>query len=165
MAIRVGIGIDFHRFAPGRRLFLGGVEIPGEIGLSGHSDADVIIHAICDALLGAAGLGDIGQHFPPSDPRYAGISSLLLLEKVREMIAQEGYLPIQIDVAVVAQRPKLAPHVAQMREHVSLALGLGPGEVGIKATTPEGLGALGRGEGIGAWAVALIRKGEGCPGP
>lgn len=158
MDLRVGIGIDFHRFDPKRKLFLGGMEIPGEPGLSGHSDADVIIHAVCDALLGAAGLGDIGKHFPPSDPAYKGISSLVLLGRVRELLAELGYLPLQVDVAVVAERPRLSPFVPAMRERIAAALGIPAEDVSIKATTPEGMGTLGRGEGIGAWAVALIRK-------
>ncbi|MGB9756938.1 MAG: 2-C-methyl-D-erythritol 2,4-cyclodiphosphate synthase [Candidatus Bipolaricaulaceae bacterium] len=158
MDLRVGIGIDFHRFDPHRKLFLGGVEIPGEPGLSGHSDADVIIHAVCDALLGAGGLGDIGKHFPPGDPAYKGISSLALLEGVRELLAKRGYVPLQVDVAVVAERPRLSPYVQAMRERIAAALGIPVEDVSIKATTPEGMGALGRGEGMGAWAVALIRK-------
>ncbi len=158
MDLRVGIGIDFHRFAPGRKLVLGGVEIPEELGLSGHSDADVILHAVADALLGAGGLGDIGQHFPPTDPQYAGISSLILLARVREILAQRGYVPLQVDVAVVAEKPRVAPYVSLMRERIAAALGLAWENVSVKATTPEGMGALGRGEGIGAWAVALIRK-------
>ncbi len=158
MDLRVGIGIDFHRFAPGRKLVLGGVEIPEELGLSGHSDADVILHAVADALLGAGGLGDIGQHFPPTDPQYAGISSLILLARVREMLTQRGYVPLQVDVAVVAEKPRVAPYVSLMRERIAAALGLAWENVSVKATTPEGMGALGRGEGIGAWAVALIRK-------
>ncbi len=158
MDLRVGIGIDFHRFDPSRKLFLGGVEIPGEPGLSGHSDADAIIHAVCDALLGAASLGDIGKHFPPGDPAYKGISSLVLLERVRELLAKRGYVPLQVDVAVVAERPRLSPYVQAMRERIAAALGIPVEDVSIKATTPEGMGALGRGEGMGAWAVALIRK-------
>lgn len=158
MDLRIGIGIDFHRFDPTRKLVLGGVEIPGEPGLCGHSDADVILHAICDALLGAAALGDIGKHFPPSDPQYRDISSLLLLSRVRELLGQSGYVPLQVDVAVVAEKPRLAPHISAMRTRISETLGLPLENVSIKATTPEGMGALGRGEGIGAWAVALIRK-------
>lgn len=158
MDFRVGIGIDFHRFAPGRPLVLGGVEIPYELGLLGHSDADVILHAVCDALLGAAALGDIGQHFPPSDPRYRGISSLTLLGRVREILARNGYVPVQVDVAVVAETPKLAPHIGAMRRNIAQALAIPEGAVSVKATTPEGMGALGRGEGIGAWAVALIQR-------
>ncbi len=158
MDFRVGIGIDFHRFAPGRKLVLGGVEFPGESGLSGHSDADVVLHAVCDALLGAAALGDIGTHFPPSDPQYRGISSLVLLSRVRDLLREAGYLPVQVDVAVVAERPRLGPHIPSMRTRLAQALGIPQENVSVKATTAEGMGALGRGEGIGAWAVALIRK-------
>jgi len=156
--IRMGIGIDFHRLVPGRKLILGGVEVPFELGLEGHSDADVLLHAICDALLGAAALGDIGRHFPPGDPAYKDISSLVLLERVRELLAQAGYLPLQLDSVVIAEAPKLAPYIGEMRERIAGALGLPLGAVSVKATTSEGLGPLGRGEGIAAWAVALIRK-------
>ncbi len=158
MDLRVGIGIDFHRFAQGRPLVLGGVEIPHERGLLGHSDADAVLHALCDALLGAAALGDIGQHFPPTDPQYQGISSLVLLGRVREILAQHGYVPVQVDVAVVAEQPRLAPYVGAMRRNIAQTLAIPEGAVSVKATTPEGMGALGRGEGIGAWAVALIRR-------
>lgn len=158
MDFRIGIGIDFHRFDPGRKLMLGGVEIPGEPGLAGHSDADVILHAICDALLGAAALGDIGKHFPPCDPQYRNISSLLLLSRVRELLGQKGYVPVQVDVAVVAEKPRLLPHIPAMCARIAETLDLPVENVSIKATTPEGMGALGRGEGIGVWAVALIRK-------
>ena len=156
--IRMGIGIDFHRLVRGRKLILGGVEVPFELGLEGHSDADVLLHAICDALLGAAALGDIGQHFPPGDPAYKDISSLVLLERVRELLAQAGYRPLQLDSVVIAEAPKLAPYIGEMRERIAGALGLPVGTVSVKATTCEGLGPLGRGEGIAAWAVALIRK-------
>lgn len=158
MDFRVGIGVDFHRFTPGRPLVLGGVGIPYELGLLGHSDADVVLHAVCDALLGAAALGDIGQHFPPTDPQYKGISSLALLARVREILAQNGYVPVQLDVVVVAEKPKLAPHRAAMCKNIAQTLAISEQAVSIKATTAEGMGALGRGEGIGAWAVALIRK-------
>ena len=156
--IRVGIGVDFHRLVRGRRLFLGGVEIPFQLGLAGHSDADVLLHAICDALLGAAGLGDIGHHFPPGDPAYKDISSLELLARVRELLAEGGYLPLQLDSVVIAEAPKLAPYIGEMRGRIAEALGLPVGAVSVKATTSEGLGPMGRGEGIAAWAVALIRK-------
>ncbi|MCS7239917.1 MAG: 2-C-methyl-D-erythritol 2,4-cyclodiphosphate synthase [Candidatus Bipolaricaulota bacterium] len=158
MEFRVGIGIDFHRFDPTRNLVLGGVPIPNEPGLSGHSDADVVLHAICDALLGAAALGDIGQHFPPEDPQYRGISSVVLLGRVRELLERAGYVPAQVDVAVVAERPCLAPFVSTMRERIGKTLGIPKENVSVKATTPEKMGALGRAEGIGVWAVALIRK-------
>lgn len=157
MNVRVGLGIDFHRFAPGRALVLGGVEIPYRLGLAGHSDADVLLHAICDALLGAAGLGDIGHHFPVGDPAYAGISSLELLKRTVALLAAAGYCPHQVDAVVVAQEPLLAPYVPTMRSRIASALGGEVGAVSVKATTPEGMGALGRGEGIGAWAAALIR--------
>ena len=156
--IRVGMGIDFHRLVPGRKLVLGGVEIPFELGLAGHSDADALLHAICDALLGAAALGDIGQHFPPGDPRFKDISSLLLLGKVRGLLAGAGYFPMQLDAVVIAERPKLTPYIPEMRARIAEALGLPTGAVSVKATTSEGMGPIGQGEGIAAWAVALIRK-------
>ena len=156
--IRVGMGIDFHRLVPGRKLVLGGVEIPFELGLAGHSDADALLHAICDALLGAAALGDIGQHFPPGDPRFKDISSLLVLGKVRGLLAEAGYFPMQLDAAVIAERPKLAPYIPEMRGRIAEALGLPTGAVSVKATTSEGMGPIGQGKGIAAWAVALIRK-------
>ncbi len=155
---RVGLGIDFHRLVPGRRLILGGVEVPFERGLAGHSDADVLLHAVCDALLGAAALGDIGQHFPPGDPRYEGVSSLELLARVRKLLEGAGYRPWQLDVVVVAQAPVLAPVIPAMRERIASVLGIPVSRVSVKATTPEGMGPLGGGEGIGAWAVALV-----CP--
>lgn len=158
MEFRVGIGIDFHRFTETRRLVLGGVIIPNEPGLAGHSDADVVLHAICDALLGAAALGDLGQHFPPEDPQYQGISSLVLLGRVRELLGKAGYVPFQVDVAVVAERPRLAPFISAMREKIAQTLEIPKENVAVKATTPEKMGALGRAEGIGVWAVALIRK-------
>ena len=158
MDVRVGLGIDFHRFSPKRKLFLGGVEIPYELGLEGHSDADVLLHAICDALLGAAALGDIGVHFPPGDPAYAGISSLELLRRVRELLRGSGFTPLQVDATVVAQVPKIAPHVPMMREKIAEVLGVPLEMVSVKATTPERMGALGRKEGIAAFAVALIRR-------
>ncbi|MBC7220495.1 2-C-methyl-D-erythritol 2,4-cyclodiphosphate synthase [Candidatus Bipolaricaulota bacterium] len=161
---RIGLGIDFHRFDPQRALVLGGVEIPYDCGLAGHSDADVLLHAICDALLGAAALGDIGGHFPVGDPAYTGISSLELLRRTVFLLDGAGYAPHQVDAVVVAERPILAPHVPAMRERIAAALGIEQSAVSVKATTSEGMGALGRGEGIGAWAVALIRTGGGGPG-
>jgi len=155
--IRVGMGIDFHRLVPGRKLVLGGVEIPFELGLAGHSDADALLHAICDALLGAAALGDIGQHFPPGDPRFKDISSLLLLGKVRGLLAGAGYFPVQLDAVVIAERPKLTPYIPEMRARIAEALGLPTGAVSVKATTSEGMGPIGQGKGIAAFAVALIR--------
>lgn len=163
MDFRVGIGVDFHRFAPGRRLVLGGVEIPHDQGLLGHSDADVVLHALCDALLGAAALGDIGQHFPPMEERWRGISSVVLLRRVRELLEGAGFRPLQVDVAVVAEKPRLAPYIPKMRRTIAEALGIPEAAVSVKATTAEGMGALGRGEGIGAWAVALIQRAEGGP--
>ncbi len=161
MDVRVGLGIDFHRFSPGRKLFLGGVEIPHDRGLEGHSDADVLLHAICDALLGAAALGDIGVHFPPGDPSYAGISSLELLRRVRKLLEERGFYPLQIDATVIAQAPRIVPHVPGMRERIAEALGVPIDFVSVKATTPERMGALGRSEGIAAFAVALIRGRSG----
>lgn len=165
MDVRVGLGIDFHRLTPGRRLVLGGVEIPHDRGLAGHSDADVLLHAICDALLGAAALGDIGQHFPVGDPAYAGISSLELLKRTVALLAQAGYVPHQVDAVAVVERPILAPHIPTMRERIAAALGVETSAVSVKATTPEGMGTLGRGEGIGAWAVALVRTFPGSVRP
>jgi 2-C-methyl-D-erythritol 2,4-cyclodiphosphate synthase len=153
---RVGIGYDIHRLAQGRRLVLGGVEIPHDRGLDGHSDADVLLHAVMDALLGAAGLGDIGHHFPPSDPDYKDISSLVLLERVTSLVRQLGYTIGNVDVTVVAEQPKIAPHLPLMRQRMAAALGIAGEQVGIKATTNEGLGSLGAAQGIAAWAVALI---------
>lgn len=161
MNLRVGLGIDFHRFAPGRRLVLGGVEVPSERGLVGHSDADVLLHAICDALLGASALGDIGHHFPTDDPAYEGVSSVELLRQTAALLARAGFVPHQVDAVVVAEQPRIAPHVPRMREQVATTLGIETSAVSVKATTPEGMGALGRGEGIAAWAVALIRTGGG----
>jgi 2-C-methyl-D-erythritol 2,4-cyclodiphosphate synthase len=153
---RVGIGYDVHRLAADRPLILGGVAVPFELGLLGHSDADVLTHAICDALLGAAALGDIGIRFPDSDDRYRGISSLRLLEEVVRLVREAGYATANIDATVIAERPKLAPHLSAMKEVLARVLGLSPGRIGLKATTSEGLGALGRGDGIAAMAVCLI---------
>ncbi|MCS7152985.1 MAG: 2-C-methyl-D-erythritol 2,4-cyclodiphosphate synthase [Bacteroidia bacterium] len=154
--MRIGLGYDAHKFTEGRLLRIGGVTIPYERGLAGHSDADVLLHAICDALLGAAGEGDIGQHFPPSDPKYKDIDSRLLLEKVREIITKAGWLIVNIDAVVIAQAPKLSPYYAQMRHSIAQVLQVSLEQVSIKATTPEGMGALGRLEGIAAYAVALL---------
>jgi 2-C-methyl-D-erythritol 2,4-cyclodiphosphate synthase len=156
--VRAGIGYDVHRLEPGRRLVLGGVEIPHPLGLTGHSDADVLLHAIADALLGAAALGDIGQHFPPGDPSYLDASSLALLEEVRRLVEIAGYRVGNIDASVVAEAPRLAPHIPLMRERIAAATGVAPDRIGIKATTNEGLGFTGRGEGIAAWAIALIEE-------
>lgn len=154
--MRIGIGVDVHRLVPGRKLILGGVEIPFERGLLGHSDADVLTHAICDALLGAAGLGDIGQHFPDLDPAYKDISSLVLLERTVGMVQEKGFRTVNVDATVIAQAPKLAPHFFAMRQNLALRLQADVGCVNLKATTSEGLGYT-AGEGIAAWAVALLR--------
>ncbi len=154
--MRIGHGYDVHRLVEGRKLILGGVEIPFEKGLLGHSDADVLAHAVMDALLGAAALGDIGKLFPDSDPAYSGADSLVLLRRVAEVLAEHGYGIGNVDATVLAQRPKLAPHIPEMRERLAAAMGIGPGQVSVKATTEEGLGFTGTGEGIAAHAVALI---------
>lgn len=156
--MRIGIGYDVHRLAAGRRLVIGGVEIPFDKGLEGHSDADVLIHAICDALLGAAALGDIGRHFPDSRAEFAGIDSRLLLARVRELLAAAGFSVINLDSVIIAEKPKMAPYIDNMRSEIARVLDLKPDAVGIKATTTEGLGFTGRGEGIAAQAVALITR-------
>lgn len=156
--IRTGTGYDVHRLGEGLPLRLGGVDIPHTHGLIGHSDADVLVHAISDALLGAAALGDIGQHFPDTDPQYRGINSLLLLSHVGNLLRDRGYTIGNIDSTIAAQRPKLAPHIMQMRENIAHALDIDPGRVSVKATTTEHLGFEGREEGISAQAVALIEK-------
>ncbi len=154
--MRIGIGYDVHSLTENRRLVIGGVEIPFEKGLLGHSDADVLLHAICDALLGAAALGDIGQHFPDTDARYHHIDSLKLLRCVADMVRDAGYTVGNLDSVVIAQRPKLAPHIPQMQTNIAEALGISPDQVSVKATTTEHLGFEGRGEGIAAQAVALL---------
>ncbi len=156
--MRIGIGYDIHRFQEGRPLVLGGVTLPGETGLGGHSDADVLLHAVMDALLGAAGLGDIGQRYPPDDPAWAGADSLRLLTEVRAAVEEDGYRPESLDVTIIAERPRLGAHLPQMRQTIGEALGLDAGRVNVKATTNEGIGALGRGEGIAAIAVALLNE-------
>jgi 2-C-methyl-D-erythritol 2,4-cyclodiphosphate synthase len=155
---RVGVGYDAHRLVAGRRLVLGGVTIPHERGLLGHSDADVAIHATIDALLGAAALGDIGQHFPPSDPAYKDADSRRLLALVRELLERHGWRPVNVDCTIVAEAPKLAPFTAAMRAALGETLGIPAERVGVKATTNEGLGFIGREEGIAAIAVALIER-------
>lgn len=155
--MRVGIGYDVHRLVSGRPLVLGGVTIPFEKGLLGHSDADVLVHAIMDAMLGALALGDIGRHFPDNNPEYAGISSLLLLERVNRLIAEKGYGVGNIDAVIAAERPRLSPYIDSMRENIARVLSVHREAVGVKATTTEGLGFCGRGEGIAAQAVALLR--------
>lgn len=154
--MRIGMGYDVHRLTEDRRLILGGVEIPWEKGLLGHSDADVLIHAVMDALLGAAALGDIGQHFPDTDPAYKGISSIRLLEHVAKLLDRNGYTVGNIDATVIAQRPKMAPHISQMRKNMADALGILESQINVKATTEEGLGFTGRGEGIASQAVCLL---------
>ena len=154
--MRIGHGYDVHRLAPGRKLILGGVELPFEKGLLGHSDADVLTHAVMDALLGAAALGDIGKLFPDSDPAYEGADSLVLLGRVTEILAERGYRIGNVDATVLAQRPKLALHIPAMREKLAAAMGIDLEQVSVKATTEEGLGFTGTGEGIAAHAVALI---------
>lgn len=155
--LRTGIGIDSHRFESGRRLVLGGVEVRGHDGLGGHSDADALTHAIIDALLGAAGLGDIGQHFPPGDPQWAGADSVWLLRRAVDLLTVIGARPQSVDATVIAERPRLGPQIEAMREALSEALGLEASQVNVKATTAEGMGALGRVEGIQAHAVANVR--------
>ena len=154
--MRIGIGYDAHRFVSGRKLILGGVEVPYEKGLEGHSDADVLLHAITDALLGAAGLGDIGKLFPDTDERYKGISSLLILKKVSELLKNNGYIIQNIDTVVVLQNPKIARFYDEMRANISEALGVPVEKVSIKATTTEKMGFEGRGEGVSAQAAVLL---------
>lgn len=158
--MRVGMGYDVHRLVPERDLIIGGVKIPYEKGLLGHSDADVLLHAIMDALLGAAALGDIGKHFPDNDPAYKGADSLILLGRVGEILSEEGYVIENIDSTIIAQKPKMAPHIEQMRRNIADTLGLDISRVNVKATTEEGLGFTGTGEGISAQAVALIMSVE-----
>ena len=154
--MRIGQGYDVHSLVEGRKLIIGGVDIPYEKGLLGHSDADVLLHAVMDALLGAAALGDIGQHFPDSDERYKGISSIALLKKVGKILQENGYMIENIDSTVIAQRPKLLPYRPQMAENIAAALGIEKEQVSVKATTEEGLGFTGTGEGISAQAIALL---------
>jgi len=158
--IRFGFGYDIHRFAPKRKLVLGGVHIPSRVGLLGHSDADVLLHAICDALLGAAALGDIGQHFPDTDPQFRGASSLKFLVATRDLLDAAGYRLINVDSTLVLEAPKIAPHVPAMRRRIAKALKVGVDQVSVKATTNEGLGALGAGEGCAAYAVAAIDRSD-----
>lgn len=156
MNIRVGHGFDVHAFAEGRRLIIGGVDIPHDRGLLGHSDADVLLHAICDALLGAAGLGDIGRHFPDSDARYKGIDSRELLRHVAGLLKDRGWRAGNVDATIIAQAPRMAPHIPAMRAHIATDLAVAEEAVNVKATTTERLGFTGRGEGIAAEAVCLI---------
>ncbi|MBQ7796392.1 MAG: 2-C-methyl-D-erythritol 2,4-cyclodiphosphate synthase [Lachnospiraceae bacterium] len=154
--MRIGQGYDVHRLVEGRKLILGGVEIPYEKGLLGHSDADVIVHAIMDALLGAAALGDIGEHFPDTDPRYEGISSIELLKCVGELLAENGFMIENIDSTIIAQKPKLLSYRPQMMENIAKALGIERNQVCVKATTEEGMGFTGTGDGISAQAICLL---------
>ena len=156
--MRVGMGYDVHKLTEGRKLILGGVDIPWEKGLLGHSDADVLIHAVMDALLGAAALGDIGKHFPDTDPAYKGISSIKLLVHVAGLLRENGYEVGNIDATVIAQKPKMAPHIPQMRRNMAEALGISESKLNIKATTAEGLGFTGRGEGIASQAICLLTE-------
>jgi 2-C-methyl-D-erythritol 2,4-cyclodiphosphate synthase len=155
---RIGFGFDVHKLVAGRKLILGGEDIPSEKGFLGHSDADILLHAIADALLGAASLGDIGKNFPDSDEQYKGISSLLLLERVAKLISDNHYEIVNVDTTVVLQRPKIAPYVDQMRSNIAHALHLDASRISIKATTNEGLGFIGAGDGAVAYAVALINS-------
>jgi 2-C-methyl-D-erythritol 2,4-cyclodiphosphate synthase len=154
--VRIGQGFDVHPLVAGRRLVMGGVEIAHDKGLLGHSDADVLLHAICDALLGAAALGDIGRHFPDSDPRYKGIDSRELLRHVDQLLKQKGHRVVNVDATIIAQAPRMAPHIPAMVANIASDLGIGTGGVNVKATTTENLGFAGRGEGIAAQAVCLI---------
>ena len=154
--MQIGIGYDVHRLVTGRQLILGGVLIPFEKGLLGHSDADVLVHAVCDALLGSVGLGDIGLHFPDTDPQYKNISSLKLLAQTNEMVRQKGFTICNIDTTIFAEAPKIGPYRDTMQKNLAHAVEVDPGCINIKATTTEGLGIIGQGEGIGAMAVALV---------
>lgn len=156
--MRIGFGYDVHRLVSGRKLILGGVEIPHETGLDGHSDADVLLHSICDALLGAASLGDIGKHFPDCDPHFLNISSLVLLKKTAALIRQKGFFIQNLDSTIVAQAPRLAGFIDRMRENIASSLNIIPDCVSVKATTTEGLGFAGTGDGIASYCVVLIEK-------
>ena len=156
--MRIGSGYDVHRLCENRKLIIGGVEIPYEKGLLGHSDADVLVHAVMDALLGAAALGDIGRHFPDTDGEFKDISSLVLLEKVRLLLKEKGYYAVNVDATVIAQRPKMSPHIEKMRKNIADGLGIDVDCVNVKATTEEGLGFTGNGDGIAAQAVCLIEN-------
>ena len=155
---RIGHGYDVHKFAEGRKLILGGVDIPYEKGLLGHSDADVLVHAIMDSMLGALALGDIGKHFPDTDPQYSGADSLKLLEAVEKLIEKEGYILGNIDATILCQAPKLAPHIVKMRENIAAVCGCEVNRISVKATTEEGLGFTGKKEGIAAHCVCLLMK-------
>jgi 2-C-methyl-D-erythritol 2,4-cyclodiphosphate synthase len=157
-ACRIGYGYDVHRLVPGRPLILGGVHIPWELGLAGHSDADVLSHAIGDALLGAVAAGDLGRHFPDSDPKFKGISSLVLLEEIMAIVRERGYRVSNVDATIIAQAPKLAPHIPAMIQRLAPVLQIAPEDLNIKATTTEGLGFTGQGQGMAAAAVVLVAK-------
>jgi 2-C-methyl-D-erythritol 2,4-cyclodiphosphate synthase len=159
--IRVGFGYDVHPLVVGRDLILGGVNIPYDLGLKGHSDADVLIHAACDALLGAAGLGDLGNHFPDTDPDLEGVSSVVILKSVAGMVRNDGFELQNLDITVVAEAPKLAPYIETMIATIADALEVNPSQVSVKATTTEGLGFTGRGEGMAAYAVAVLTVSKG----
>lgn len=156
--IRCGIAYDLHRLAEGRKLMIGGIEVPSNVGSVGHSDGDVLAHALCDALLGAAGLGDIGTHFPDSDPKWKGASSLTFLEHARKLLDQHSMRINYLDAVVICERPKLGPHFPAMRAALSKTLGIAPEQIGLKAKTNEGLGEIGRGEAIAAHAIATIES-------
>lgn len=156
--MRIGIGYDVHRLVKGRKLLLGGVDIPYELGLLGHSDADVLVHAICDALLGAVALGDIGRHFPDSSVDYKDISSMVLLAEVAKGLAALGYYVVNLDSTIMAERPKLSPYIEEMVSNIAACLGVSKDLVNVKATTTEGLGFVGQGEGMAAQAVVLVSK-------
>ena len=156
--MRIGMGYDVHKLVEGRKLILGGVEIPNEKGLLGHSDADVLLHAIMDALLGAAALGDIGKHFPDTDPAYKGISSIRLLEHVADLLEEHQFLIENIDATIIAQRPKMRPYIDTMRENIAKALKIEADQINVKATTEEGLGFTGSGEGISSQAICMLEK-------
>lgn len=156
--LRIGHGFDVHAFAANRKLIVGGVDIPHEVGLAGHSDADVLLHAICDALLGAAALGDIGRHFPDTDAAFAGIDSRILLRRVAEQLKERNWRVGNVDATIIAQAPKMAPHIARMTAHIADDLGVAIDRVNVKATTTEKLGFTGRGEGIAAEAVCLLER-------
>jgi 2-C-methyl-D-erythritol 2,4-cyclodiphosphate synthase len=158
MQLRIGNGYDIHRLVSGRPLILGGIRLDHPLGLDGHSDADVLVHALMDALLGALSLGDIGRHFPPEDARWKGADSLVLLERVMELVRERGWQVVNVDAVVVAEQPKLKPHIEAMRAAIAARLAVEPEQVGVKATTNEGLGPTGRQEGIACHAVALLQK-------
>ncbi len=154
--MRIGMGYDVHRLVEGRKLIIGGVEIPHSLGLLGHSDADVLLHAITDAILGAAALGDIGKHIPDTDPKYEGADSLKLLEAAGELVLKEGYSIVNIDATIIAQKPKMRPHIAQMEENIAAALHIDKNQINVKATTEEGLGFTGAEQGISAQAICSL---------